>query len=137
MSITIYEKLCIYQEFKNDSCMLMIFDTVSKKYYRRELDEPSCKNITSFSLNSFRVAFDLCIKKEPNFLLTYQIIDDILKLSFDCREQLSHHAFNLNLVEKKINFEVSIDELVKKSQEVDTKTLLTKMYVKLILKQKS
>ena len=128
MSIITYEKLCIYQEFKNDSCMLMIFDTVSKKYYRRELDEPSCKNITSLSLNSFKVALNLCIKKEPNFLLTYQIIDDILKLSFDCREQLSHHAFNLNLVEKKINFEVLIDELVKKSQEVDTKTLLTKMY---------
>ena len=128
MSITTYEKLCIYQEFKNNSCMLMIFDTVSKKYYRKELDELSCKNITLLSLNSFRVALDLCIKKEPNFLLTYQIIDDVLKLSFDCREHLNQYTFNLNLVEKKINFEVSIDELVKKSQEVDIKTLLTKMY---------
>ena len=128
MSITAYEKLCIYQEFKNDSCILMIFDTVSKKYYLNKLDEPSCKNFTSLSLNSFKVAFDLCIKKEPNFLLTYQIIDDILKLSFNCREHLNQYTFNFNLVEKKINFEVSIDELIKKSQEVDIKRLLTKMY---------
>ena len=101
MSITTYKKLCIYQEFKNDSCMLMIFDTVSKKYYLNKLDEPSCKNITSLSLNEFKVAFNLCIKKEPNFLLTYQIIDDILKLSFGYQEHLNQYTFNLNLVEKK------------------------------------
>ena len=113
MSITTYEKLCIYQEFKNNSCMLMIFDTVSKKYYLNKLDELSCKNIT-LSLNSFRIALNMCIKKEPNFTLSYQIINDILKLSFDCREHLNQYTFNLNLVEKKINFEVSIDELIKK-----------------------
>ena len=101
MSITTYEKLCIYQEFKNNSCMLIIFDTVSKKYFRIELDELSCKNVTLLSLNSFKIAFDLCIKKEPNFLLTYQIIDDIFKLSFNYREYLGCYTFNLNLVEKK------------------------------------
>ena len=128
MSITTYEKLCIYQEFKNDSCMLIIFDTKTKKYYRRELDESSCKNVTQLSLNSLNAALEMCIKKEPKYLLTYQIIDDILKLSFNCREHLNQYTFNLNLVEKKINFEASIDELVKKSQEVDIKRLLTKMY---------
>ena len=96
MSITTYEKLCIYQEFKNNSCMLIIFDTVSKKYFRIELDELSCKNVTLLSLNSFKIAFDLCIKKEPNFLLTYQIIDDIFKLSFNYREYLGCYTFNLN-----------------------------------------
>ena len=67
MLITTYEKLYIYQEFKNNSCMLMIFDTVSKKYYHSELDEPPCKNITSPSLNSFKIALYLCIKKNQIF----------------------------------------------------------------------
>ena len=54
----------------------------------------------------------MCIKK--NQIFTYQIIDEVLKLSFNCIEHLNQYTFNLNLVEKKINFEVSIDELIKK-----------------------
>ena len=70
-------------------------------------------------------------KKKSNYTLSYEIINDILKLSFVCKEIIGHYTFNLNLVEKKINFEVSINELVKKSPDNDIKMFLTKMYEKI------
>ena len=68
------------------------------------------------------------LKKESNYTLSYEIINDILKLSFVCKEIIGQYAFNLNLVEKKINFKVSINELVKKSPDTDLEILLSKMY---------
>ena len=71
----------------------------------------------------------ICVlKKQPNYTLSYEIINDVLKLKFFCKELISHHIFNINLVEKKINFKVYINELVKKSPDTDLKMLLTTIY---------
>lgn len=97
-----YDQYCIYREFLNaESLQIILFDTISKKYYQKILTMAEWQQINNnFSLKELELIIKVCIDRKNLYNLIINKTGDNIILNFVCMELIKTYTWDIILYEK-------------------------------------